>query len=227
MAKICVERFCATSYTSKVQRLMLKKYSIVICNFKNPSWAAFCYVILMKTNVFFSDKSGDAFLFAESSEEGHLLLGHLSLLLDLLVTKASNGKSYILTCDRDEKIRVSEFPNCYNIHNFCLGHSDFVTGIAVVPDAQDLLISSSGDGTLKIWNFFTCTEIASRLCYPDAGVRELNTAGSENQEEKSGQEELKIKKRSTPAVKFFKIQKIDSQTLVAASIETYVMLLSW
>ena len=29
---------------------------------------------------------------------------------------------YVLTADRDEKIRVSHFPQTFNIHGFCLGH---------------------------------------------------------------------------------------------------------
>ncbi len=54
-----------------------------------------------------------------------LLLGHLSMLLDVLVTDCSR---FVVTCDRDEKIRVSRYPNAYNIHTYCLGHTEFVTG---------------------------------------------------------------------------------------------------
>ena len=51
------------------------------------------------------------------------------MLLDIKLSKC--GK-FIITCDRDEKIRVSHYPNAYNIHNFCLGHTDFVTCIGNV-----------------------------------------------------------------------------------------------
>ena len=80
----------------------------------------------------FSDKSGDVFRFdlnSENDQNGQCLMGHLSMLLDIKLSKC--GK-FIITCDRDEKIRVSHYPNAYNIHNFCLGHTDFVTCIGNV-----------------------------------------------------------------------------------------------
>ncbi len=73
----------------------------------------------------FTDKSGDVYVFVDKSKEGKLVLGHLSMLLDALVTECGR---YLVTCDRDEKIRVSSYPNSHNIEGFCLGHTDFVTG---------------------------------------------------------------------------------------------------
>ena len=70
------------------------------------------------------------------------------MLLDIKLSKC--GK-FIITCDRDEKIRISHYPNAYNIHNFCLGHTDFVTSISLYQD--NYLISGSGDGTLRLWNY--------------------------------------------------------------------------
>ena len=72
------------------------------------------------------------------------------MLLDIKLSK--NGK-FIITCDRDEKLRVSHFPNSYNIHNFCLGHTDFVTCLDMFNHDDNLMVSGSGDGTLKVWDF--------------------------------------------------------------------------
>jgi tRNA (guanine-N(7)-)-methyltransferase subunit TRM82 len=87
------------------------------------------------TSILIADKSGDVFQFIIESEEkeGKCILGHLSMLLDIKLSKC--GKS-IITCDRDEKIRVSHFPNAYNIHNFCVGHSDFVTCLDMFNDGK-------------------------------------------------------------------------------------------
>ncbi|KAK7080608.1 hypothetical protein SK128_026138 [Halocaridina rubra] len=91
-------------------------------------------------------------IFREMKSEPQPLLGHLSMLLDLVVTK---DKKYIITSDRDEKIRVSHYPNSYNIESFCLGHREFVTQVDLLPGKEPLLLSCSGDGTLMLWNYLT------------------------------------------------------------------------
>lgn len=101
-----------------------------------------------------SDKSGDVYSFSvsNSNEPAVLCLGHLSMLLDLLPTPDSK---YILTCDRDEKIRVSHFPNAYNIENYCLGHTAFVSSLTFLAHDNQILVSTSGDGTLKFWKYLS------------------------------------------------------------------------
>lgn len=84
------------------------------------------------------------------AEEPQTLLGHLSMLLDLAMT---SDRRYVITCDRDEKIRISHYPNSYNIESFCLGHREFVTQIELLPGEEPLLLSCSGDGTIKLWNY--------------------------------------------------------------------------
>ena len=105
---------------------------------------------------FFADKTGDVFNYAITKdatekaadpEEDKALLGHLSMLLDIKLTE---DRRHLLTCDRDEKIRVSSYPNCYNIAGYCLGHSEFVTSLALVPGSNHKVLSSSGDGTVKV-----------------------------------------------------------------------------
>lgn len=114
-------------------------------------------------DVIVADKSGDAYTFSVEHPvaEGKLLLGHLSMLLDVLI---SDDEKYVITCDRDEKIRVSHFPNAYNIQSYCLGHKEFVSCIKFIPHDQSILISGSGDGYLRFWNYVSGTQIHAINC---------------------------------------------------------------
>ncbi|KAK3746791.1 hypothetical protein RRG08_031320 [Elysia crispata] len=61
-----------------------------------------------------------------SAGEGTLILGHLSMLLGVMLV--DNG-SKVVTCDRDEKIRISRFPDAFNIHAYCLGHTEWTAPV--------------------------------------------------------------------------------------------------
>ncbi|KAJ2745688.1 tRNA (guanine-N(7)-)-methyltransferase non-catalytic subunit trm82 [Coemansia sp. BCRC 34301] len=98
-----------------------------------------------------ADKFGDAHLVATShtDEKPKLLLGHVSILYAIAFT--FSDKPLVLTCDRDEKLRVSKYPNAYNIQSFGLGHTEFVTTVAAARFAPDSAVTGSGDGTLRLW----------------------------------------------------------------------------
>jgi len=126
-----------------------------------------------------ADKSGDVKRFPltipkedsetpqtdENGGEGEIILGHLSMLLGVQITPC--GK-FILTADRDEKLRVSCYPNAYNIHGYCLGHTEFVSDLRCL--YSDVAVTASGDGSLRTWNYTDCCTIDKRLCFEDAGV---------------------------------------------------------
>uniref|UniRef100_A0A914UZ45 Uncharacterized protein n=1 Tax=Plectus sambesii TaxID=2011161 RepID=A0A914UZ45_9BILA len=57
---------------------------------------------------------------------GAMILGHLSMVLDVKLTA---DERFLLTTDRDEKVRVSNYPQAFVIHSFCLGHTQFVRSI--------------------------------------------------------------------------------------------------
>ncbi|XP_076773177.1 tRNA (guanine-N(7)-)-methyltransferase non-catalytic subunit WDR4 isoform X2 [Arvicanthis niloticus] len=85
------------------------------------------------------------------------------MLLDVAV---SPDDQFVLTADRDEKIRVSWAAAPHSIEAFCLGHTEFVSRIFVVPSHPELLLSSSGDGTLRLWEYrsgrqLQCCDLAS------------------------------------------------------------------
>lgn len=100
-----------------------------------------------------ADKAGDCYIYSmllPNENDGKLILGHLSMLLDVVVTP---DQRFVITSERDEKIRVSCFPNSYNIHTFLLGHQEFVTALYILPGSTNMLLSGSGDGTLRMWNY--------------------------------------------------------------------------
>jgi WD40 repeat protein len=99
------------------------------------------------------DKFGDVYRFSlKSFDKEELILGHVSVLTDLFFS--SNGK-LIITADRDEKIRVSKFPNGYNIENYCLGHYEFVYQAVPLTSFDGFLVSGGGDDYLNLFNYLT------------------------------------------------------------------------
>ncbi|KAF2025810.1 guanine-N(7)--methyltransferase subunit TRM82 [Setomelanomma holmii] len=80
-----------------------------------------------------------------------LLLGHVSMLTDLAYAKKGN-RSYIITADRDEHIRISRgVPQAHIIEGFCLGHEEFISRLCLTP--LKLLVSGGGDACLYVWDW--------------------------------------------------------------------------
>merc|ERR1712226_793661 len=145
------------------------------------------------TAILVADKSGDVLSFDLTSEKDSYtcILGHLSMLLDVTI---SPGGEYIITCDRDEKIRVSHYPNAYNIHCYCLGHTDFVSCLEIPYEfSGKYLISGSGGSTIRIWDYLKGKELDMVNCTQDAGLELLEI-------EETPETDLKIKRSQYPAV---------------------------
>ena len=107
---------------------------------------------------------------AEKKELGfelQLLLGHVSLLTDLayVTFTAENStnqrsRSYIITSDRDEHIRISRgLPQAYVIEGYCLGHTEFISKLCVFPWNSEILVSGGGDDYLIVWDWVNGNEL--------------------------------------------------------------------
>lgn len=88
--------------------------------------------------------------------EHKLLLGHVSMLTDAtFAVREVDGKSrgYIITADRDEHIRISRAaPQSHIIEGFCMGHTEFVSKVCLVP-GTDFLVSGGGDNWVGVWDW--------------------------------------------------------------------------
>ena len=91
-----------------------------------------------------------------------LLLGHVSLLTDLVCVPVETGirgpnnkqPYYIITADRDEHIRVSRGqPQAHVIEGFCLGHTEFLSRLCIPKWDRRLLMSGGGNNYLLIWEW--------------------------------------------------------------------------
>lgn len=89
--------------------------------------------------------------------EHQLILGHVSMLLDLVSTSLpteTGSRSYVLTADRDEHIRVSRgIPQSHVIEQYCLGHTSAISKLCIPSWAPGTLVSGDGDGNLFVWDW--------------------------------------------------------------------------
>ncbi|CAJ0824427.1 14818_t:CDS:2 [Entrophospora sp. SA101] len=102
-----------------------------------------------------ADKFGDVYRYPINASNDNqnavdLLLGHVSMVTDMILTP--NNK-FIITADRDEHIRVSRFPKGHNIESYCLGHTQFLSKLHILPWSTDFLLSAGGDDYIFLWEY--------------------------------------------------------------------------
>lgn len=114
-----------------------------------------------------------------------LLLGHVSMLTDIAYTNV-DGRSYIITADRDEHIRISRgAPQAHIIEGFCQGHEAFVSRLCLLNSS--LLVSGGGDPYLFVWDWLKgklLQKIDLRAVVRQFLDAELQTALSQLEDEK-------------------------------------------
>lgn len=123
-----------------------------------------------------ADVVGDAYAYSlEETQKGQrLLLGHTASMLTGVAlvddhgnnnTNNDNGaagcKDLLLTADRDEKIRISRFPESYVIEGYLLGHTEYISALATAKTEEGLAlaVSCGGDMTIRLWDISALEEL--------------------------------------------------------------------
>lgn len=91
--------------------------------------------------------------------------------IELVLTISPFPYRFLITCDRDEKIKVTNYPSTHLIETYCLGHTEYVSAISFLPTNPDhILVSVSGDKMLKLWNYIDGVEVFEHEL-PAAGLK--------------------------------------------------------
>lgn len=127
---------------------------------KKVSAAAFSYD---NKWIVFADKFGVVYTISTRAEELDppvQLLAHCCSIITSL--ECCMDGTFIVTSDRDFKIRVSLYPKeplkgAHEIQGFCLGHTSFVSCMALFNEdyPASFLVSGGGDGTVRLWELNT------------------------------------------------------------------------
>jgi WD40 repeat protein len=108
------------------------------------------------------DLVGDSYAYNVLEKGERLLLGHTASMLTGVAMLEGEQKYCIATADRDEKIRISRFPETYIVEGYLLGHTKYVTAIdAVSTNELILLVSCGGDKMVRLWECSTTKELCS------------------------------------------------------------------
>ncbi|KAJ1442027.1 hypothetical protein B484DRAFT_88151 [Ochromonadaceae sp. CCMP2298] len=147
----------------------------------------------LRTMVVVADNAGDIYaLDAPNLRQMAYVTGHTATVLtdlELCVPSlgAGAGLRLVASADRDEKVRVSRFPDLETIQCFCLGHTSVVASVSFVrlggAGGRDLLLSSGWDHKICLWDPLSGELLHSVVCAEGAEAEEAEVAVEEIAEE--------------------------------------------
>lgn len=117
--------------------------------------------------VVMADKFGDVYSIPVEgepvqniNEELEPILGHVSMLTDILFKTNSEGKRFLITTDRDEHIKISHFPQCFIVDKWLFGHDQFISSVCSPQWKSNWLFSAGGDDFVFLWNWESGEQIS-------------------------------------------------------------------
>ena len=111
--------------------------------------------------VIVADRAGEVwFVGAPLMKSSICVAGHTASVITDMVAVANR---FIVTADRDEKIRISQFPQSALIQSYCLGHTSVVASVCsfrlgsntTCANSQLMLASTSWDHSVRLWEIET------------------------------------------------------------------------
>mmetsp|Transcript_2508 Transcript_2508/g.4555 ORF Transcript_2508/g.4555 Transcript_2508/m.4555 type:complete len:417 (-) Transcript_2508:88-1338(-) len=167
------------------QNVVHKKPTALVCStMRAPTPSAPSFALV-------ADKGGEVWAYPLPSLASTCkLLGHTSSVITDMVM-SPDGCS-IVTADRDEKIRLTSFPQTTTIHGYCLGHTDVVTSTAFLCPrgcSSPLLVSAGWDHRLCLWDTQRCS-VLDVLALAPVQEQQKQVAA----EEKEGEEDESAEK---------------------------------
>jgi tRNA (guanine-N(7)-)-methyltransferase subunit TRM82 len=115
-----------------------------------------------------ADRFGDVYSFGLETNVSKMLMGHVSQITDIVCSE-----NVIVTSDRDEKIRVTRYPETFVIETYLLGHLSFVSSICFL---NEFLLSGGGDPDIYLW------DVKSGKCISKANVIDFLKSQHSNSE---------------------------------------------
>ncbi|QLL31934.1 hypothetical protein HG536_0C01010 [Torulaspora globosa] len=95
-----------------------------------------------------------------SGEESQPILGHVSMLTDIIMAKDSAGHRFVITSDRDEHIKISHYPQCFIVDKWLFGHKQFISSMCCPSWNSSLLFSAGGDDSIYAWDWKKGTQLS-------------------------------------------------------------------
>lgn len=130
------------------------------------------------STVLVGDKFGDVYVQSANDTTAVLpdsrepILGHVSMLVDVVAAEVSDGRRFVITADRDEHIRVTQYPKSWIIERWLFGHTEFVSCLVQPPSAPQLLVSAGGDSFVCLWDW-TQGELLAKVSLVDTADAEI------------------------------------------------------
>ena len=115
---------------------------------------SFTHSLVVDTNkgvLIASDKAGDVWAIDTPLLSNKVLVaGHTASVITDVTQFSIDNQDYVATSDRDEKIRISMFPQFVQIKTYCLGHTNVVTSV-IFMEKFKLLVTCGWDHAIYLW----------------------------------------------------------------------------